>query len=605
MSESLGRYQLHRRLGQGGMGEVWLATIKGAVGFEKTVAVKRLHERLAGDPDRIRALLREAVLGVSLDHEHIVQVFDLGEDSGRYYVAMEFVRGHSLSHVLEHVATRGDYVPVRHAVHIVRCLCCALEYVHGFRDGSGEKRFLIHGDVSPSNVLLGVDGRIKLSDFGVATIGRELSGAIVGKVAYLPPEALAGADRAQSWDVYASAVVLLATLRGDSAASRAAELLRVTVKSGVAAALGRDDVPAELVALLERGSSPQEQRRYASAQELRDGIDAAFPRKVDDAEKYQEWIASLYRSPSFVGDHGALPSTGTLSKEIELSPFLAETIAASEERSTSRIRRARPIRFGISPAVGSEGARKIGNQVAETLARVLEREVIPVVLADYRMLLDCLSGGDVDLAWMPPLAYLDAWDRGATPLVAAVRGDGSSYESAIIVATEARLDCIEDLRGKTAAWVNRDSASGYVFAAGLVADELGPLQQTLGEQHFFGSHRAVCEAVAKGWANFGATYAKRDEGKLSSCGWWDMLDDQDVLRPIAFAGPIPADNIACRPAFPRRLRDELKELFEGLHHDDAGRELLSTLFGASRFEAVEHEHYEPLRAIVAAVGDIQ
>lgn len=602
VTKSLGRYQLHTRLGRGGMGEVWLASARGAAGFEKMVAVKCLHSRFSKDVERTRGLLREAMLGVSLDHEHVVQVFDLGEDEGTYFVAMEYVRGYSLAHVLQYLAARGQKMPVRYAVYLVRALCRALEYVHAEHGDADRAIALVHGDVSPSNLLLSLDGRIKLSDFGVAAIDSERGDPIVGKLAYLPPEALAGSRRAQSWDVYAACVVLLAALAGLPTPQAVKDAVRGVVRGKPGDVLGRDDVSAALVSVLTTGLSPQPERRFADARALRKALDQALPRDVDDADDYAAWIAGIFSSDSFIGAHGELPATGGFSDEVEMSPFLAETMAVETEQSTLKVRRSRPIRFGLSPAMGAEGAREIGAQIGATLSRLLERDIVPVVLGDYRALVDTLCVGEVDLAWMPPVAYLQAWERGATVLAAAVREGDATYESALFVRSDSPAAQVSDLKGCSAAWVNRDSASGYVFAAALIVESLGPLAEVLGRQHFFGSHTAVCEAVMNGWADFGATYAVRDPaGRLHASGWTDASIDDAEMRVIGYSHPIPGDNISCRPAFPSKLREGLQEILGRLHEDRGGEMLLDTIFHAQRFAVVEHDLYEPVRSIIAAV----
>jgi serine/threonine-protein kinase len=191
------------------MGEVHLAVVRGAAGFEKLVAIKFLEDRLVRDRELTRGLLREAFLGVQLDHEHIVSVLDLGEDEQRTFIVMEYVRGFTLAHVLSHLDAIGQGMPLAAALHVVRATLDALAYLHRVRGTDGKALGLVHGDVSPSNVLLGGDGRIKLSDFGVATIGTDPEpGTVAGKLQYLPPEAFAGVPRSLAWDVYAVEALL-------------------------------------------------------------------------------------------------------------------------------------------------------------------------------------------------------------------------------------------------------------------------------------------------------------------------------------------------------------------------------------------------------------
>src|SRR5262245_54168723 len=144
----IGRYRVLQLLGHGGMGDVYLATAHGAAGFEKPVVVKMLRPQ-----DRhVIDLLKEAFIGVGLDHQNVVQVLDLVEHEGRYHIVMEYVRGFTLAHVLDDAHASGIALPVPMLAHVIGNVAEALDYVHSISHG------LIHRDVSPSHVLLGLDG---------------------------------------------------------------------------------------------------------------------------------------------------------------------------------------------------------------------------------------------------------------------------------------------------------------------------------------------------------------------------------------------------------------------------------------------------------------
>src|SRR5438445_10794256 len=132
------------------MAQVYLASARGAAGFEKVVALKILGARQVGQAKMVASLLREAMIGVRLDHENVVQVLDCGEDAGRYFVAMEYVRGFPLTRVIANAGRRP--IPIAVAAHIARTVAGALAYVHAFADEDGTPLGLLHGDVSPSNV---------------------------------------------------------------------------------------------------------------------------------------------------------------------------------------------------------------------------------------------------------------------------------------------------------------------------------------------------------------------------------------------------------------------------------------------------------------------
>ena len=147
--------------------EAWARSIsrapRASPGFEKLVTVKILRRQVSTNPDRVSDLLREAFIGVRLDHENIVQVLDLGEHEGTYFLVMEYVRGFSLREVIAFHAEHEEPVPIRPIAHALRCIADALDYLHRVRGPHRKHLGLIHRDVSPSNILLGAEGRIKLS----------------------------------------------------------------------------------------------------------------------------------------------------------------------------------------------------------------------------------------------------------------------------------------------------------------------------------------------------------------------------------------------------------------------------------------------------------
>src|SRR5688572_3258789 len=153
----LGRYTLRRRIGAGGMAEVWLAVAHGPAGFEKDVAIKRVLPHLAADREFIRLFIEEAKLVARLVHPNIVQVFDFGtaaEDDAtpsappEYFLAMEYVSGADLSSIVKRLRDRGERMPLALAVFIVAEIAKALDYAHGASSRTGERMDIVHRDIS-------------------------------------------------------------------------------------------------------------------------------------------------------------------------------------------------------------------------------------------------------------------------------------------------------------------------------------------------------------------------------------------------------------------------------------------------------------------------
>ncbi len=209
----LGRYELIRQIGRGGMGEVWLARQSGGYGFRRLVAMKTIRREHACKPTFRRMFLNEAHLAASIRHTNVVEVLDLAEDKGVVFQVMPLVEGASL-HELNAATRLSVDVVARIGTHVARGLHAA----HTAVDERGRPLGLVHRDVSPQNVLCGVDGFAKISDFGIA---HTLSAITVhaGKRKYMAPEQLAGRDVDPRSDVFALGIVLREVTRDRALAS--------------------------------------------------------------------------------------------------------------------------------------------------------------------------------------------------------------------------------------------------------------------------------------------------------------------------------------------------------------------------------------------------
>ncbi len=213
--EQLGKYRLKRHLATGGMAEIYLAEQSGPEGFAKEIVIKRILPHLARDKDFTAMFLDEARLAANLNHPNIGQIHELGEVDGNYYIAMEFIDGASLEQLL----SAGTPIPADVAARIVADVLQALDFAHESKDRRGKPLGLVHRDVTPSNIMVSVDGIVKLVDFGVAKASskghKTQTGAVKGKFAYMAPEQVESQNIDRRADIFAIGIVFFELLTGE------------------------------------------------------------------------------------------------------------------------------------------------------------------------------------------------------------------------------------------------------------------------------------------------------------------------------------------------------------------------------------------------------
>ncbi len=214
----LGRYQLMFLLGQGGMGEVHLARLTGAAGFEKLCIVKTILPAMQADINFVERFHHEARVLVQLTHSHIAQVYDMGEADGTLYMSIEYVPGVDLSRVLRRVVQAQTAVPVPIAIHLAQQVAEALGYAHRKTGPDGVPLGIVHRDVSPQNVMVSYDGEAKVIDFGLAKSAgrsnRTMPSTVMGKLGYMSPEQALGKPLDSRSDIYSAGIVLWEMLAG-------------------------------------------------------------------------------------------------------------------------------------------------------------------------------------------------------------------------------------------------------------------------------------------------------------------------------------------------------------------------------------------------------
>lgn len=271
----VGRYLLYGEIAAGGMATVHFGRLSGPVGFSRTVAIKRLHPQFAKDPEFVTMFLDEARLCGRIRHPNVVPTLDVVTTEGEVFIVMEYVAGEALSKLLKTAWAKGLAVPPRIAATVVSSVLHGLHAAHQTRDEQGRELGIVHRDVSPQNVLVGVDGAARVLDFGVAKAAGRLQttrdGQVKGKIAYMPPEQLSGASVSRQTDIYAAAVVLWEILAGRRLFDGETEALVL-----VRALEGKIDPPSmynpavggEVDAVVLKGLARDPRTRYETAREM-------------------------------------------------------------------------------------------------------------------------------------------------------------------------------------------------------------------------------------------------------------------------------------------------------------------------------------------------
>jgi serine/threonine-protein kinase len=288
----IGKYVVKRKLAEGGMAEIYLATARGPEGFEKEVVIKRVRSFLAGDEGFVQMFIAEARLASGLNHANVVQIFDFDKHEDSYYLAMEYVRGCSLWDLRKRCREKGLTMPPVLVAHIGAQVAAGLNYAHRLKSPDGTPFRLVHRDVTPHNVLLSLDGAVKLTDFGIAKAGNKLTqpGVLKGKFAYMSPEQARGEAVDARTDVFALGIVLWEMLTGGRLFDGDSEMAVLrSVQESVIASPARlnPDVPEDLDEVVATALERDPAARFQSAGELERALAQCVlghARSVDDTD---------------------------------------------------------------------------------------------------------------------------------------------------------------------------------------------------------------------------------------------------------------------------------------------------------------------------------
>jgi hypothetical protein len=331
-SQTVGGYVLERRLGAGGMAEVFLGYRESSAGIKRRAAVKRLRSDCAEDPQFVRMFLDEARLAARLHHPNIVGLYDAGQDQGELYIAMEPIEGASLAEVFRDLEARSDRLAAEAAAEVCTQLGAALDYLHTLTDDDGRPLALVHRDVSPQNVLVDRNGHVKLADFGIARsadrLSRTATGVLKGKVSYMAPEQIRGDGYDHRVDLYATGAIVfeLAMGRRLYRSRNEAALIEEILQGRPAVLDGMGQLPAPLATAIGRLLSLTPAERPMRAVELQELLSRvrqdprgrnALAAAVEAARDARERDRAANESPTAVAVHaaGRAPSTSAATSD--------------------------------------------------------------------------------------------------------------------------------------------------------------------------------------------------------------------------------------------------------------------------------------------------
>ena len=278
----LGNFELIARIAKGGMAEIYLARQVGA-GFSRLVVVKRILPHLAEERHFVEMFLEEARLAALIRHANVVQIFDVGECEGEYYIAMEYIDGPTVGRLARHARDMETPVPIEIAATIMVQACHGLHAAHELQDETGQSLQLVHRDISPHNLMLSCDGIVKLVDFGVAkaqnTAIQTHTGGLKGKFPYMSPEQCRGEPLDRRTDIFSLGIVFFELVTAQRLFSRASELLTLKAISEEAIEPARKlnpQLPEAFDRLITRALAKERKDRFSTAAELAEALQGAL-----------------------------------------------------------------------------------------------------------------------------------------------------------------------------------------------------------------------------------------------------------------------------------------------------------------------------------------
>jgi serine/threonine-protein kinase len=349
----IGRYVLFDRIASGGMASVHFGRLIGPAGFSRAVAIKRMHPQLAEDREFVSMFSDEANLAARVRHLNVIPTLDVVSGDGELLIVMEYVQGESLARLVAGTVARGGRVPVGAAAAVLSGVLHGLHAAHEATSRRGQPLGIVHRDVSPQNILVGVDGVARVLDFGVAkALGRlqtTREGQLKGKLGYMAPEQIHGRAVTRQADVFSAAVVLWEVLTGerlfknDNDAALMQDVLNAEIMPPSAY---YEDIPTSLDAVVMRGLSRDVGERFATAQDMASALEAAVP--LSNPSQVGTWVRITARE--------TIDKQVALLTQIESAPSTREARGA-DEAPTGPSPSLTPTRVDTPALAGASGTK--------------------------------------------------------------------------------------------------------------------------------------------------------------------------------------------------------------------------------------------------------
>jgi serine/threonine protein kinase len=363
VGRQVGRYAVVRHLASGGMAELYIARQESVGGFEKQVVLKILQPKYAKNARVVTMFLDEARLAAKLNHPAIVHVYDVADERGLKYIAMEYIHGETIADIVKRGLAVDRYLPLEHAIHIVSQTAAGLAYAHERKEADGKVVRIVHRDISPTNILVSYEGQTEIVDFGIARAQDELreeSGILPGKASYMSPEQVRGETVDHRSDIFALGIILyeLTLCQRLYRGSADAVMKRIVSDRVQPPTAIRRDYPAALEQIVMRALEKRPDDRYQTAQEMHDDLEEFLN---ESGLRSGNRRVAIYMNELFAPDAAAGGEAG----------------AGDDQEALDFDRRA-PLSMRLEPAVEPERERRAPQPSAKGVAAA--RASAPVAL---------------------------------------------------------------------------------------------------------------------------------------------------------------------------------------------------------------------------------